>query len=163
VGDLDWDEVKDWFDPYENGSVPDLVVADTSVADWAALLALIQVQGWRSVYDVGGERCEVPASATDLLASDPDGLLRSLPVWPDPNIEITFRPWSPGEIIADVSLFEVQGQERLDVFCGFLRLLGRALDKPVAPYPEGDGGYPPILAYDVDHDRVKFLAGPWAT
>jgi hypothetical protein len=163
VSDLEWDEIKDWFDPYENGSIPDLVVAGTSVADWAALLALIQAQGWRSEYDVGGERRAVPASAADLMASDPDGLLRSLRVWPGPDIEIIFHPWSSAEIIADVSLFEVQEQERLDVFCGFLRLLGRALDKPVALYPEGDGGYPPILAYHADHDRVEFLAGPWAT
>src|SRR2546423_7300976 len=75
-----------------------------------ALLALIPAQGWRSEYDVGGERCEVPASAVELLGSDSDGLLlRSLRVWPDAHIEIIFRPWSPDEIIADVRLFDVQG------------------------------------------------------
>jgi hypothetical protein len=160
---LRWDEVKEWFDPYENGSVPDLVVAGTSRADWAALLTLVRSRGWRGDYEVGDDRGEVPASAADLFTADPKGALRSLRVWPDPDIEIVFRPWSPDEIVGDVSLFEVQGQERLDVFCGILRLLGLALDKRVALYAEGDGGYPPILAYDVDQDRVVFLAGPWGT
>ena len=94
--------------------------------------------------------------------TSPDGLLPSLRIWPDPDIEITFRTWSPDEIVADVSLFEVQRQERLDAFCGFLRLLGRTLDTPVALYPEGDSGHQPILAYHVDPPLSQFwVAGPW--
>ena len=158
---LRWDEVKAWFDPYENGSIPDLVVAGTSLADWAALLTLVRLQGWRDEYEVGDDRRAVPVSATDLFADDLQSELRSWRVWPDPDIETIFRPWSPDEIVGDVSLFEVQGQERLDVFCGFLRLLGRAIDKQVSPYAEGDRGYPPMLAYEVDQDCVVFSAGPW--
>ncbi|WP_051366665.1 hypothetical protein [Hamadaea tsunoensis] len=61
-----------------------------------------------------------------------------------------------------MSLFELQGQERLDKFCTILRQLGQALGKRVAMYAEGtDERYPPILAYEVDQDRVVFLAGPW--
>jgi hypothetical protein len=83
-------------------------------------------------------------------------------VWPDPNTEIVVRPWSLDEILGDISLFQLQGQERLDAFCEILKVIGRALDKRVAMYAEADGNYPPMLAYEVDQDRVVFLAGPWA-
>jgi hypothetical protein len=159
--DLRWDHVKEWFDPAENGTAPDLVVAGTSLADWQALLALIRSERWRCVYEFGDHRLGLPSSAAELFIADPQGRLRSLRVWPDPNIELIVRPWCAEEIVGDVSLFELQGQERLDVFCGILLQLGRTLDKRVAMYAEGGGDYPPILAYEVDQDRVVFLAGPW--
>jgi hypothetical protein len=160
--DLQWDHVKEWFNPHENGAVPDLVVAGTSLADWEALLALIRSEGWRSEYEFGDHPADLPSSAAKLFDSGPEGWLRSLRVWPDPNIEIIFRPWNVDEIVGDVSLFDLHGQERLDLFCGILRLLGRALDKRVAVYAEGGSDYPPILAYEVDQDHVVFFAGPWA-
>ncbi len=40
------------------------------------------------------------------------------------------------EIDFDVDLWEVRGQERLDVFCGFLGEIGRRLGKPVLVEPE---------------------------
>lgn len=78
-------------------------------------------------------------------------------------MEWTVRPSSPDEIDSDVSLFEIQGQERLDVFCGFLRTLGKTLDKRVLVYAEGDHSYPsypPMMAYEVADDRVVFVAHP---
>jgi hypothetical protein len=41
------------------------------------------------------------------------------------------------EIVGDVSLHEIQGQEALDTFCSFLRTLGAALGKPVLMFAEG--------------------------
>jgi hypothetical protein len=70
---LRWDEVKTWFDPCQNGSVPDLVVAGTSLSDWADLLTLVRSQGWRREYVVGDDRVELPGSAADLFAADPVG------------------------------------------------------------------------------------------
>jgi hypothetical protein len=159
--DLRWDDVKEWFDPHENGSVPDLVVADTSLPDWQALLTLVRSHGWPCTYEVGGQPVALPSSATDLFVSGQEGRVRSLRVWPHPDIEIIFRPWSIDEIVGDISLHEVQGQKRLDTFCGTLRMVGRAVDKRVALYAEGGGDHPPILAYEVDQDRVVFLVRPW--
>lgn len=51
------------------------------------------------------------------------------------------------------------GQERLDVFCGFLRRIGRRLGKPVLMDPEGDCGHP-VLGFDVETDRVVLLTEP---
>ncbi|MEV0605884.1 hypothetical protein AB0I61_05845 [Polymorphospora rubra] len=65
-------------------------------------------------------------------------------------------------IVGDASLHELQGQERLDDFCGILRRLGQQLGKRVAMYAEGCyDAYPPMLAYEVAQDRVVFLARSW--
>lgn len=87
-----WSQVKDWFDPHENGTVPDLVVAGTSLGDWEALLALIRTQGWRREYDFDDHRTEPPSSAVKLFDAGSQGKHRTLRVWPDPGIEIIFRP-----------------------------------------------------------------------
>lgn len=97
----------------------------------------------------------------ELFVTDPDGWLKDVRVWPLPDIEVIFRPWSTDEIVGDVSLFELQGQERLNDFCGILSRIGRALGKRVTMVEEGVGSYPPMLAYEIDLDRVVFLAGPW--
>ncbi|MEV4352322.1 hypothetical protein AB0J83_48330 [Actinoplanes sp. NPDC049596] len=161
MGDLRWDDVEDWFDPSRNGSLPDLVVADTTLDDWQALLTVIRTANWRAECEHRDHRIEVPASAADLFVPDPEGWLKYLHVWPAPDLEMIFRPWGPDEIVGDVSLFDLQGQKRLDEFCGVLRRIGRALGKRVALFAEGDGNYPPTLAYEIDQDRVVFLAGHW--
>src|SRR3954468_14923589 len=33
VGTIRWADVEEWFDPSQNGSLPDVVVRDTTVAD----------------------------------------------------------------------------------------------------------------------------------
>jgi hypothetical protein len=60
-----------------------------------------------------------------------------------------------------VDLRELQGQDRLDVFCGFLREIGRRLGKPVLMDPKGDCGRP-VLGFDAETDRVVLLADPQA-
>jgi hypothetical protein len=77
-------------------------------------------------------------------------------------LEWIVRPWTPDEVISDVSLHEIQGQEKLDIFCRFLRTLGAALGKSVLVYAEGAyDGYPPMMAYEATENRVVFLAGSW--
>jgi hypothetical protein len=159
-----WDDVKEWFDPSQNGSAPDVVVPDTTVEDWEKLFRLIQSEGWRCEYEYRDQRQPLPASAAELFVPDPEGWLRNLWVWPEPDMEWIIRPWSqsPDEIASDVSLYEIQGQERLDAFCRFLHTLGAALGKPVLMFAEGSyDNYPPMMAYEVANDQVVFLAGPW--
>lgn len=157
-----WADVEEWFDPSRNGSAPDVVVPDTAVADWEALLGLIRSEGWRCEYEFGEEQRPLPSSATELFEPDPEGRGRRLWVWPDPGLEWIVRPWTPDEVVSDVNLHEIQGQERLDAFCRFLRTLGAALGRPVLMYAEGAyGDYPPMMAYELAEDRVVFLAGSW--
>lgn len=71
-----------------------------------------------------------------------------------------FRFYSVEEIDFDVDLRELQGQERLDVLCGFLAVIGRWLGKPVVMYCEGGHPSHPVLGFDVESDQVDLLAKP---
>ncbi|SPE63186.1 hypothetical protein SNS2_4699 [Streptomyces netropsis] len=84
------------------------------------------------------------------------GLLR---VWPTADVLAIFRFLAVDEIDFDVDLRELQGQEQLDMFCGFLRAIGRRLGKWVLMDPEGDYGHP-VLGFDAEFERVVRLAGP---
>ncbi|GID93385.1 hypothetical protein Adi01nite_27970 [Amorphoplanes digitatis] len=60
VSDLLWDDVKQWFDPVENGSAPDVIVADTTLAHWQFVLDLIRSRGWLCRYERGDREFAVP-------------------------------------------------------------------------------------------------------
>lgn len=90
-----------------------------------------------------------------------DAECADLRVWPDPDVLPIFRLQSADEIGFAVDLRELQGQERLDVLCGFLRAIGRRLGKPVVMTPEGDWDQShPVLGVDVASDRVVLLTEP---
>ena len=135
--DLQWNDVKDWFDPEDGGVLPDLQVTGTTLTDWEALFALVRAQGWRVEYEVGLEPRELPSSPAELFSHDPEGDNKVLKVWPDPGILLNFWMWDVGEIDFDADVRELQGQERLDTFCAALVLIGGALGKRVEMYSEG--------------------------
>ena len=153
-----WEEVKNFFDPGLMGSLPDLRVEGASVEDWQAVFDLVHTQGWAWEYAEGDTVLPLPPAA-DVLARPPGAECPSLRVWPDPGVLAIFRMYAAVEIDFDVDLRELQGQERLDLLCGFLAVIGRRLGKPVLMSPEGD--YPhPVLGFDVAADRVVLLADP---
>ncbi|MBR7839207.1 hypothetical protein KDL01_38450 [Actinospica durhamensis] len=72
-----------------------------------------------------------------------------------------FRPFAAGQLDCDMRLRELQGQERLDVLCGFLCAIGRALRKPVLMTWEGaSNAAHPFLGYRVESDEVALFADP---
>ncbi|MFF8882079.1 hypothetical protein [Streptomyces flaveolus] len=158
MADLLWDEVKWFFDPDLLGSLPDLRVPDASVEDWQAVLDLVAEKGWKRRYSEGGRVLPVPR-AEDVLSRPADAECPDLRVWPVADVSAIFRFHADDEVDFDVDLRELQGQERLDVFCDFLREIGRRLGKPVLMDPEGDHGHP-VLGFDVGADRVVLLAEP---
>lgn len=156
--DLSWDTVKEFLDPEEMGSLPDLRVPGTSAGDWQSLLDLVVERGWSHEYVEGDTELPLPRAAA-VLARPADAECPQLRVWPADGILAIFRFLGDEEIDFDVDLRELQGQGRLDLFCGFLRTLGRRLGKPVFMDPEGSYG-DPILVYDVGIDRVVLLMEP---
>ncbi|ACZ83743.1 hypothetical protein [Streptosporangium roseum] len=158
--DLLWDEVRSFFDPDLMGTLPDVWVTDTSVGDWQVLLDLIEAQGWRSEYSEGDIVMPLPR-AEHVLSRPSDADCPSLRVWPAPDVLAIFRFLSEDEIDFDVDLRELQGQERLDLLCGFFVTIGRQLGKPVLMSPESDPDHP-VLGFDVGADRVVLLADPRA-
>jgi hypothetical protein len=160
VPDLAWDDVEEWFDPESNGVLPDVLVSDTTVADWQAVVDLVRSAGLAYEYAVDGRVVRIPHRVEDMLSMrDEAGV--TLKVWPVPGVLAIFRPYSAEQIDFDVDLRELQGQRRLDVLCRFMRTIGRRLGKPVVMTPEGSDT-PPLIAYEVESDRVVLLAGAWS-
>ncbi|MFJ1753419.1 hypothetical protein [Kitasatospora sp. NPDC088134] len=158
MADLLWDDVRCFFDPDLMGSLPDVRVPDCSVEDWQAVLDLVEARGWKHQFSEG--ETVLPMPRAESVLSRPAGAeCPNLRVWPDAEMLAIFRFFDHEVIDFDVDLRELQGQERLDVFCGFLREIGRCLGKPVLMDPETDYGHP-VLAFDVESDRVVLLAEP---
>jgi hypothetical protein len=61
------------------------------------------------------------------------------------------------EIEVDFAPEELQGQDRLDLLCSFLRAVGRRLGKPVVLTHESLRDHP-LIGYDVGADRVLAIA-----
>ncbi|MFJ3841824.1 hypothetical protein ACIPY6_40865 [Streptomyces sp. NPDC090054] len=158
MADLLWDDVSCFFDPDLMGSLPDVRLPDCSVEDWQAVLDLVEERGWKCQYSEGETVLPVPR-AEAVLSRPADAECPDLRVWPTPDVLAIFRFKDDEVIDFDVDLRELQGQERLDVFCSFLREIGRRLGKPVLMDPEGDYGHP-VLGFDVEVDRVVLLAEP---
>lgn len=163
MAELVWDEVRSFFDPDLMGGLPDVHVPDTSVADWQTVLDLIGSSGWNWELTVDCSTTGLP-SAEALFARPADAELPSIRVWPIPEVLTIFRPWfgDGSTIDFDVDLTELQGQERLDMFCGFLATVGRRLGKAVLMSAEGSCEHP-VLGFDPTADRVVLLAEPWPT
>ncbi|MGW0331838.1 hypothetical protein ACWD0J_08210 [Streptomyces sp. NPDC003011] len=140
------------------GSLPDVSVPDASGHNWQDVLDLVVEKGWKCRYSEGERVLPLPrAAAAPSRAADTES--PSLRVWLRADVLAIFRFSSDEEIDFDIDLREVQGQERLELFCGFLREIGRRLGKPVLMHPEGAHGHP-VLGFDVEADRVVLLAEP---
>jgi hypothetical protein len=161
VPDLLWDDVKYFFDPDLMGSLPDVRVPGASVEDWQAVVALAGESGWTCQYSEGEAVLPVPR-AEAALSRPADAQCPELRVWPSADVLAIFRFHAGEEIDFDVDLRELQGQDRLDVFCGLLRAIGVRLGKPVLMDPEGDYGHP-VLGFDAEAERVVLLAEPQVT
>lgn len=153
--DLLWDEVKEIFDPELMGSLPDLHVPDASAEDWQALGDLVAESGWKHEYIEGTTTSALP-SAARVLARPLGAECSQLRVRPVADMLAIFRFHSEEVIDFDVDLREIQGQDRLDAFCGFLRSLGRRLGKPVLMCPEGADDCA-VLGFDPVSARVVLL------
>ncbi|WP_328667618.1 hypothetical protein OG905_11385 [Streptomyces sp. NBC_00322] len=159
MADLLWDDVKSFFDPDLMGSLPDVLVPETSMEDWQAALDLVGASGWMCQYSEGETVLPVPRAGA-VLSRPADAECPELRVWPTADVLAIFRFYSVEEIDFDVDLRELQGQERLDMFCGFLTAIGRRLGKPVVMYSEGGAHSHPVIGFDVESDQVVLLAEP---
>ncbi|NEW51799.1 hypothetical protein GV794_25820 [Nocardia cyriacigeorgica] len=158
MSDLNWDDVKNFFDPALMGALPDIYVHDTTVDDWQAVFDLVRSSGWEWEFREGDEVKPLPTAA-EVLGRGEDDEVVSLHVRAAPELLAIFRPWSESQVEFDVDLSELQGQVGVDVLCGFLGVIGRLLGKDVEMVAEGDFGHP-VLGYSAKEDRVVLMADP---
>ncbi|MFM9370876.1 hypothetical protein [Streptomyces sp. Da 82-17] len=151
-------EVRRAFDPDLTGALPDVHVPGVSVEGWQAVLDLVVERGWPHTYLEGEVVLPVPRAAT-VLARPADAECPQLRVRPDPDVLVIFRFATADEIDFDVDLRELQGQERIDLFCDVLTSIGRRLGRPVLMNPEGGDRSWPLLGFDVEADRVVLMSG----
>ncbi|MFE5583877.1 hypothetical protein [Kitasatospora sp. NPDC056531] len=156
MADLLWDDHVAWLlDQAGEGWLPDMRIADTTVADWQALLDLVEEQGWAYEFIVGCFALPLPRAET-VPFRRAGRVCPVLSVRPSPEVGVIFRFRSDERIDFDIDLGQLQGQEGLDVLCGFLAAIGRRLGRSVPTYSEGDRRVP-FLGYDVAADRVRVL------
>ncbi|WP_351227198.1 hypothetical protein [Streptomyces sp. NPDC002133] len=160
MADLLWGDVRGFFDPDLMGALPDVLVPGASVEDWQAVLDVVDVSGWKCQYSEGESVLPIPRAGA-VLSRQADAECPQLRVWLTPEVLVIFRFYSADEIDFDVDLRELQGQERLDLFCGFLTAIGRRFGKPVLMDAEGGDGSHPVLGFEVESDRVVLLAEPF--
>ncbi|SDI47737.1 hypothetical protein SAMN05192558_108167 [Actinokineospora alba] len=154
--DLLWDEVRELFDP-ELGHLPDVYVSSTTSEDWQRVVDLVRTSGMSYQCREDGRSVDLPAHVGAIL--DRQDATMELWVWPAPEVLAIFRFSSVDEIDFDVDLRELQGQDRLDVLCGFLRAIGREVGKPVLVVAEGSRY--PLVGYDPVADTVSRAAQAW--
>lgn len=157
--ELVWDEVKNFFNPDLMGALPDVFVTGTTAEDWQAFFDLVQARGWRQRYSEGDMVLPLPPAAA-VLARPAGSEIAELRVWPVPGVLAIFRMMSADAIDFDVDLRELQGQEGVDVLCGLLTEIGRALGKPALMTSEGGSQAQPVLGFDPTLDRVILMADP---
>lgn len=156
--DLQWDDVKAFFDPDLMGALPDVSVVDASVEDWQAAFDLVRSSGWVWEYRVGDVVAPLsPAADVFARAADADSV--ELRVRLVSGVLVIFRPYSAVRIDFDVDLREFHGQAGVDLLCDLLGMIGRMLGKRVLMCAEGDHENP-VLGFDPAADRVVRLAEP---
>ncbi|MBM7774716.1 hypothetical protein JOD54_004920 [Actinokineospora baliensis] len=154
VGDLVWSEVSDLFVP--DGSLLDAYVFDTTVGDWQVFVDLVRSRGLWCRYSEDGHPKPLPEQVEAAFERQAEvGVL--LQIRPVPQILVNTHFFTPDEIEVDFAPQELQGQERLNTVCAFLRAVSRRLGKPMVLTPE-NGPDHPLIGYDVDLDRVMRMA-----
>lgn len=129
MGELRWSDVREWFAP-EDGPLHDGCVGGVGPGSWQAVAELVRARGW-------------PSEERDATLS----------VWPAEGFLVNFFEAYDEDVLFDVDVRELQGQERLDLLAAFLRELGRAFRRPVALTFEGcDPGKVPYLHYEPEVD-----------
>ncbi|MFF4818287.1 hypothetical protein ACFY2K_27305 [Kitasatospora sp. NPDC001309] len=149
---LRWADHAGWLlDPAADGWLPGEGIADTTAADWQALLDLVVERGWERRFLVGCFETALPR-AEEVLTWPRGGAARPvLSVRPGPGVGAVFRFGGAERIDLDVDVAQLRDQEGLDVLCGFLATVGRRLGRSVPTYAAGTG---PFLGYDRAADRV---------
>jgi hypothetical protein len=160
VSDLRWSEVReDW----EDGSnvLRDIYVLSTTEDDWQRVLDLVRASGWPSSYTEGDNPAPLPTKVGEIFERT-SGLSVLLRIWPTEGVAIHCHFFVPDEIEFDVSPREVTGQTQLDAVCGFVRAIGKALDKPVLVTWESTPSEP-IMRYQPGTDAIDRVLGtsPW--
>jgi hypothetical protein len=137
-----WPAVASLFE--DDGALLDVYVFGTTWQDWDKAIAAVRTQGWPIGFSSTGR--PLPPHVREILASA-DEFSVCLSIQPVAGLLINTHFFTEDEIEFDLSPTEVRGQTELDAVCTFLRVVARAVDKPIVLTPEGLPSRH-LLAYD---------------
>lgn len=146
-----WVDAAPLFDA-DDGSLLDAYVFDVGLDDWQRVVDTVRGQAWSLHYTVDGCASPLPEQVRAIFAAKP-GSSTTLHIRPVADVLVNTHFFSDDEIEFDFSPRELQGQERLDVLCSFLRTIGRALGKPIVVTPENVRACH-LLTYSPSGDRI---------
>ena len=124
---MNWSMVKADFG--RDGSLRDLYVYETSIADWEAFLSSLSSWPYEVRFFVNGEESDAPATAADAFRIGAEAAL-TLRVNVK-GVSVCTHFFVPEEIELDVDPREIDGPEKLKALSQFIRELGQALDRVV--------------------------------
>lgn len=127
-----WSTVAHEFTP--DGSLRDIYVFPSSVADWQKVLDFALHHGTEPIYTVDGENAEWPASAVAAFATQAHA---SPALWfRFGGIHFAAHFFTEAEVEFDFRPEDVCSQQELDALLSFIQRIGDLLAKPVVVTPE---------------------------
>ncbi|WP_432941034.1 hypothetical protein ACQPXM_32785 [Kribbella sp. CA-253562] len=128
----------------DDDALLDIYVFGTTWQDWDKAIAAVRSQGWPVGFNSTGR--PLPPDVREIFALT-DELSVSLSIHPVAALRIPTHFFAEDEIEFDLSPTDVRGQVELDALCTFLRVVARAVDKPIVLTPESLPAQH-LLAYD---------------
>ena len=152
---LNWTDVRDDWLP--NDGLRDIYVGSATLDDWQRVLDVVRARGWPATFSVNGGVTSMPTSVEPIFE-----LVGKTILWqflPHPDVTVHGHFFAVDEIELDVDPREVVGQEQFDAVCEVVRVIGRALGKPVEVTVESAHS-DVLMRYDPSTDILVHLPGP---
>ena len=129
---LAWDDLKVEF--AWDGSLRDICVIDTSIADWRSALEMIHAGGYRLVFTIDGVEATAPDNLHQIFGQ-PRECSFLLAAFVD-GVQLNCHFFSESEIEFDLDPREVAGQAEFDAVITFMRKLATSTQKSALMTPE---------------------------
>ena len=128
-----------------DGSLRDVYVLRTSLADWEVFLAF--VSSYPYTHAVDGERCPMPSAAHIFGSPSSSSHLLRVSLG---QVTVNCHFFTESELELDIEPREVRGAEEHAQVMRFVEQLAMAIGKPALITPEG-GATVPFLSFDPLH------------
>jgi hypothetical protein len=156
--EMEWERHKSLF--ASDGSLRDIYVRGTDVADWQRLLDFLRAGAYTLRYIVIGdakrEPQPLPEQIEAIFARPHDAYVALL--IDEPQLGLVCHFFCPDEIELDLDPRAIDSEARLDRLRGFMRALGRLLGKEVILTPENMPEHP-LFRYDPRTGREDWPTG----
>src|SRR5579862_2101792 len=122
---MDWEQARNIWE--RDGSLRDLCVLDTTLADWDNLLCFLRESHFQLSYSIDGRPSTPPVRASDAFRENGSRLL----VCRVGRITLNCHFFCPEEIEFDLDALEIDGQAELTRLVQFMSEMGCRLKKEV--------------------------------